>query len=113
MLGNRIRGIVDNPYDLYAQALCRSEVNIVEPGAAQCDNMGSSTLQCLQNGGVGVIVDEYADCVMACRQANGLKVKWVYEIIQMVLLDDIGYIQEFAVVALGTEYGDFHQHSPR
>ena len=108
MLGHRVRRISDDAHDLDPEPRCRRQVDVVEAGAAQGDETRSAALQGFEHPGVGRVVDEDADRIVAGCHPDRLEFERRVEIFQDMSLGDIGGVEELAVVALGAEYGNLH-----
>ena len=68
-------------------------------------------LERLEHAGVGDVIDENADRVMAGSESDGRGTQRHFEILQLVAFCNIGCVERLTVMALGAEYSNLHRVS--
>jgi hypothetical protein len=107
-LGDRVRRIGGHAHHLDAESPGRGEIDIVEPRAAQRDQLRILARQRLQHFGIDRVVDEDAYCPMPGRQRYGGGLEPGLEEVQVVAEGGVRLGQEAAIIGLGVEDGDTH-----
>jgi len=86
------------------------QVDVVETGAAQCDQLGAAVVQLPQHLLIEPVIDERADAPETCGQRCGFRRQRWFEVDQLVPRSLICLIEKKAIVGFAAEYRDAHGH---
>ncbi|MCY1223689.1 hypothetical protein D3C81_995690 [compost metagenome] len=112
MLGNRVRRVADDADHFHVKACRGAQIDVIESGAAQRNEVRSPLLECIEHRGICGVIHEDTDGAVAGGEANCFQIQGGIEVTELMPFGNIGGVKIFTVVGLGAEYGYFHRLSP-
>ncbi len=108
MLGGRLGGVGGHSHHFQPQLFGSGQIHVVVTGAAQGNHLGAVGSQFGQYLAVGIVIDEQTHHREAVSQSGRFGLQPHIEKLQIEAVLAVGLVEMLFVIALGTEYGDFH-----
>ena len=110
VLGDGVGRVARDPHHRHAERGGGREVDVVEAGRPQRDQLDADRAQALERGGAEVVVDEGAHRTVPLGERDGRRRQPRLEEEQVVGMPGlvVGLAQGLDVVGLGAEHGDAH-----